>query len=322
MIKSVTITNYLGESMELELTRPDKSGIYIKKIDGLGPVNAQVNLTELSSADGSVYNSSRLNSRNIVMTLGLMFNPMIEDSRHLLYRMFPLKKEVRVDVLTDRRALYTIGYVEKNEPDIFNKEETQQISILCTSPFWNFPIPYEAKYYYAEKGFEFEFWNPKSEGASITDKEIEFGTITNLEEVDVINPGDNDCGMVIDIICTNDFVISSYPSDDYWFTLTNLQTSEQIKVIFSRLPSSILSPFGVVRVGDTIRISTVKGDRYASYVRNGSQYNIINVLGRNIDWIQIHPGHNTFSAGYSVHVPAYEKPFALSFTYNIQYIGV
>ena len=37
MIKSVTVTNYLGESLKMKLTNPYDSGIAITDITGIGP---------------------------------------------------------------------------------------------------------------------------------------------------------------------------------------------------------------------------------------------------------------------------------------------
>ena len=54
MIKSVTVTNYLGESLKMELTNPYDSGIAITDITGIGPGKADINVTELTSSDGSL----------------------------------------------------------------------------------------------------------------------------------------------------------------------------------------------------------------------------------------------------------------------------
>jgi hypothetical protein len=68
MIKSVTVTNYLGESIKMELGFPEKSGFLIQNIDGLGPGKATINLTQFATSDGSLFNSAKLNERNIVFT--------------------------------------------------------------------------------------------------------------------------------------------------------------------------------------------------------------------------------------------------------------
>ena len=60
MIKSVTITNHLDESIKLDLFNPEESGFIIKNIEGLGPVKANINFKELATNDGSIDNSTRL----------------------------------------------------------------------------------------------------------------------------------------------------------------------------------------------------------------------------------------------------------------------
>ena len=60
MIKSITVTNYLGESLKMELTNPYDSGFAITDITGIGPGKADINVTELTSSDGALHNSSRL----------------------------------------------------------------------------------------------------------------------------------------------------------------------------------------------------------------------------------------------------------------------
>ena len=122
MIKSVTVTNYLGDSIKLELTRPEKSGFIIKSIDGLGPSPANVNTTEVSTNDGSLFNSARSSQRNIVLKLQFTetFTESIEDIRQKTYKYFPLKKNLTLLIETDNRIVSTVGYPETNEPTIFD----------------------------------------------------------------------------------------------------------------------------------------------------------------------------------------------------------
>lgn len=133
MIRSFTVTNPQGESLTLELVRPDLSGFQVKLIDGLGPVDATINFSDFGSGDGAMYNSSRVGTRNIVLTLGFMEKPTIEATRHLSNKYFPNKKNVHIVIVTDERTVVTDGYVEKNNPDIFSSEEGCQISIICPS---------------------------------------------------------------------------------------------------------------------------------------------------------------------------------------------
>ena len=58
MLKDVTITNYLGKSVTYSFEGPtleDQSGLLITEIEGLGPVKATVNMTQLATADGDIF---------------------------------------------------------------------------------------------------------------------------------------------------------------------------------------------------------------------------------------------------------------------------
>ena len=81
MIHSITVTNYLGDSLTLTLSRPEESGFIVMSVTGLGPAKANINTTEISTNDGALYNSARVTSRNIVLSLRFLFDPTIEDVR-------------------------------------------------------------------------------------------------------------------------------------------------------------------------------------------------------------------------------------------------
>lgn len=138
MIKSVKITNYLNDSITMELMNPEKSGFIITKIDGLGPGKATINKTEIANYDGSLYNSARFNSRNIVLGIRFMQydTESIEDLRQKSYKFFPIKSKVRLTIVTDNREAFIEGYIESNEPNIFSDKEETNISILCPDPYF------------------------------------------------------------------------------------------------------------------------------------------------------------------------------------------
>ena len=83
MVNSIIVTNYLGESIVLELGKPEESGFLITSIDGLGPVKANINTTNKSGMDGSKYNSAKRENRNIVIHLKFISDgtETIEDIR-------------------------------------------------------------------------------------------------------------------------------------------------------------------------------------------------------------------------------------------------
>ena len=65
MFKSVTVTNYRGDSLELPLRWPNESGLLLYKIDGISPGEVTVNSQDYAVLDGGVYNSSRMGTRTI-----------------------------------------------------------------------------------------------------------------------------------------------------------------------------------------------------------------------------------------------------------------
>ena len=134
MIKSVIVTNHLGESLEMVLANPWDTGFAITSIKGLGPSKANINVTDIATSDGAIYNSARQNKRNIVFKIQFVGTELIETLRQKTYKYFPIKKKVALRFVTDNRDVEIIGYVESNEPDIFRSDEFCQISIICPDP--------------------------------------------------------------------------------------------------------------------------------------------------------------------------------------------
>lgn len=166
MLKSVTITNYRGESVVYKIEGVDvndNNGLLITNIDGLGPVKADINMTKLVTSDGSIFNSARLEPRNIVIEARFTNATSIEDARQLSYKFFPIKKQVTIRVETDNRIAETTGYVESNEPNIFSEESDVQISILCESAFFYSPDKDVTTFSGVEAKFEFVYENAYSE---------------------------------------------------------------------------------------------------------------------------------------------------------------
>ena len=279
MIKSVTVTNYLGDSIKLELTKPEKSGFIVMGITGLGPGKSNINTTEVSTNDGAVYNSSRVSSRNIVISVRFMWKETIEDARQLSYRYFPLKRKVTLLIETDNRTSEIEGYVESNEPDIFSKEEGADISIICPNPFFYSAYETHSTTFGAiMPAFEFPFSNE-----SLTEPLLEMSTIEKQPNRNLIYNGDCETGVTIHIrasgAATN-------------IALHNVGTREVMRINTTALAT--LTGSGLV-AGDEIVICTIKGSKSASLVRNGKTTNILNCVNKDADWFQISKGSNIFA---------------------------
>ena len=159
MLKSVSVTNFKNETLEVELAHPEPSGLIIYNIEGIGGGKADINTTDSATGDGSWYNSAKSQPRNIVLYAKLMQTPSVEENRHKMYQYFPLKTKIRLLFKTDQRSLYIDGYVESNDTPIFSSEEYSQISIVCPDPcFYSISNPYTI-FSGTVPLFEFPFWD-------------------------------------------------------------------------------------------------------------------------------------------------------------------
>lgn len=69
MLRAVTVTNFKGESMRMELSKPEDTGMIIYNITGIGSSMANINTTDMATMDGAKFNSARAQTRNIVFTI-------------------------------------------------------------------------------------------------------------------------------------------------------------------------------------------------------------------------------------------------------------
>lgn len=284
MIYSIVVTNYLGDRIKLELGKPDISGFLIKSITGLGPAKANVNTTEVSTNDGSLFNSARLSQRNIVLDLvfiNTVYGESIEDLRQKSYKYFPLKKSVELTIETDNRYVKTTGYVESNEPNIFSSQEGTQISIICPDPYF-----YSAgedgnnvtNFYSIDPMFEFPFSNE-----SLDEPLLVFGEIQIKTEGVITYHGDSEIGVMI-------YIHAIGPATN--INIYNTETREVMKINTEKISS--LTGKGIV-ASDDIVINTAKGEKSITLIREGVSYNILNCLDKNTDWFTLAKGDNIFA---------------------------
>lgn len=288
MVNAVTVTNYLGESLRLELAHPEKSGIYIKEITGIGPPKADVSVTDIATMDGGFYNSARAEKRNIVMTIGFWdwASFIIEETRHLTYKYFPVKKPLVLVFETDSRKAMISGYVESNEPNIFSKQEEAQISIVCPYPYFTAVDSNENTIEFSSTVSEFEF--PFS-NESLTEPLIEFSTIVKYSEYNLFYAGDTEVGLMFTIH-------ASGPATN--ITIYDLKSGYVMKIDTTKLAAlrdANGNLIGGIRAQDDIIINTVQGNKYIRLLRNGVYTNILNCLDRNTDWFLLSKGDNLFT---------------------------
>lgn len=280
MFKSVTVTNYRGDSLELPLRWPNDAGLLISKIDGITPGNVTVNSQDYAILDGGVYNSSRMETRTITINFYYGFTPQIESARHRAYQYFPVKEQVRLDFLTDERNLSIWGWVEENDTQIFSEQEEGQVTIVCPDPYF-----YEhdtVSYILGGSAAEFEF--PFS-NESLTEPLICFSDYGpgNVYEVDY--HGDIEVGAIIRIHFKDTASIGD-------LKIYDIIDNQELVLNFEDIQAK--TGITIEQYGDIV-INSVKGQKDIYYERFGTRKSIIKAFDiLNFPWMYLSPGDNLF----------------------------
>lgn len=289
MLNSVVITNHRGLSSELVLKDPYTNGINILNITGLGPPPAMINMSDYAVIDGALYNSTKIQARNIVFTIRFLPNVhgelharSVEDIRHYVYELFPIGSPITMDFQTTGHNLRSYGYVENAELDMFSKDEELVISIQCPDPnfhqLFDGHIGLQKEMATISGGFEFPFANE-----STTERFLKFADIDVTTSINFVYDGQISTGFTIEVNVTG-------PVTNFVFY--NQKTFESVRINSSTLVAMTGSD---LIAGDRVVISTVAGRRQAVLYRSGDTYNILQTLGTNVTWPVVRQGSNSFT---------------------------
>lgn len=257
---SLSIENKAGQRIALS----DEKNVVITKIDGLTPPAASIITNTVAMHDGSKFNSSRVEPRNIVISMRLTND--VEKTRILLYKYFRIKQWCKIYYANDSRNVYCEGYVEAFENDRFALSNEVQISIVCPSPWLKELDEIVFNMSLLMDMFEFPF--------SIESRGVEFSSLSQNALTPVINSGDVETGIILELSATNEVVNPR---------IYNADTHEMIGLNFTMI------------AGDLIRISTVKGEKYVKLIRDGVETNILNSLMSAPAWFQVPVGETNFT---------------------------
>lgn len=302
MIRGIQIMNEKGDLLNLKLEDPWSTGINVKNVTGISPPPADIFSTPYGSLDGGVYAGSRVPTRTVVFTLGLMFHPQVEDSRMILYNFFRIKDPVSIMFFTDSRELIIDGYVDSNDVDIFSQNETATVSVTCVDP-WFHSLD-KTKYRMAGIVPKFEFpFSSELDGSDL----IEFSDISIDTRTNIVYEGDIQTGFVGYFTFTSGNFHNIY--------LYNMQTRERMTLYTDQVALRTGTPLGR---GDEIQISTISGQKTAYLLRDGVLYNIIGMVDKDSTWLQLTKGDNIFAIASDNGV----ENIGFSLTYQDKYAGI
>lgn len=270
----------------LNLTQ-NESNYQVVGIEGLQPPAATINLSKNANMDGSTFNSSYLNERNIVLTVKLRGE--VEKNRLKLYEFLGTGDYCKIFYSNGSRQVYCEGHAESIENDMFSESQEVQISIICENPYL-----YALNLIYMDISkdfnvFEFPF--------SIEESGAELSSLELNRRASVLNLGEAPTGIEM-----------------------TLHSTMHVRnpIIYNESTGDFLKLNTDLNVGEIIIINTNKGKKYIKKYVDGVEYNILNTLVGGSTWHQLKVGANAFVYTADEN----ESTLFIEFTYGTLYKGV
>ena len=257
---TLKVKNDRGDLLNLS----NNANYTVYKIDGLTPPHATINSSVNTTMDGSSINSTRIESRNIVIYMTI--NGSVEANRINLYKFFPVKKAITLYFSNGTRDVHINGTVELIECNLFSSKQVAQISIICPKPYFKDVEELVSSFSDISSLFEFPFSIPASG--------TELSAITTNIRKTIVNTGDIESGIIIKLFATGSVVNPT---------------------IYNVLKRTHMSLNVTMQASDTIIINTNVGEKSITLVRAGVSANILGYMERDSEWLTLESGDNVFT---------------------------
>lgn len=273
LAKKITITNSVGDSIDI-----GHDGDY-RLIDGFDLSGLAATLNRISGAiHGVIYQSTRLQQRDDFDIQFFIYKQYrdtvwVEDARHKLFAVLnPLKNPMRIDFTTKANKAYYINAELLSLPILpqgFDNDNGKwQKGLLQLSA--SDPLIYEE----AATRTDIALWRANLEfPLELPVEGIEVGYREPSLIANVVNNGSNDTGMDIRFSSLSEVVTPQ---------LININTYEQLKLNMTMLP------------GDVVEVSTYRGHRKVTLIRNNVRSNIFSKVDLSSTFLQLRTGDNLF----------------------------
>lgn len=144
MLTKVEIVNVRGDVLSLPLS--DFSGGYlVEDIQGLDPVKATLTSSSMAQVDGAQPQSSRRETRNITMKLGIKpdyVSTTVDGLRTALYSYLMPKSFSTLNFYKDDSFFAsTLAQIESLENNMFSQDPEMDASLICFDPDFYAPAP-------------------------------------------------------------------------------------------------------------------------------------------------------------------------------------
>lgn len=284
MYFTLTVENPRGE----RLTLTEYRSAYQVTYTGLGPVGATVNMSSLGMVNGDKFNSARVGSRNVVLTVSIMNN--VEANRLRLYRFFPVEETVKLYYKNGARDVYTEGVVESCDPYQFDPVERVQISILCPQPYLIGAEEIVKDISGITSHFKFPF--------SIAAEGMAFSSYSTSGYAILHNEGDRPTGFIISVFARNDVLEP---------------------VVYNVLTNEAFRLSGTLEAGHTLTIDTRAGHKRMTITDPaGVVWNALHRKTKASAWLELATGDNYIS----YHAADGAESMLVTLRHNNLFVGV
>ena len=260
MYKDLILENAAGDSLTIGASGP----FLLDSITGIDPPPGIINTSSAALLDGQIYNSSKLDMRQIIIAFAIQ-GPAAAN-RIRIYTVLKSAQLVKLRYVGQQRDVYIEGYVSDIDIAYMKQKQICTVQILCPQPYFLAAEQMVNELTQVVKRFHFPF-------ASEATPEIVFGELSNELGITIDNEGDLECGMVIELYAaaavTNPKVFN-YITQEYFGLSYALQTA------------------------DLVTIDTRPGKKSVTLLRSGVTTNIINYVMQGSSWLQLPANGGTF----------------------------
>lgn len=257
-----TTLHYIGANgNDVDLFRNDY--FELTNADGLTGISSDISSSTTPSMDGDKVNNVRTQPRGIVLDLRVKNGVDVEEAKRYILHTIKPKQNGRL-VFTQRgRAIDITGVVEAISMPRFGRGVVMQVSLYCSSPYWQ---DVENVLVEISRAISLHYFPIDENGLAFPSDGIPFGEYDLNMTQTYTNDGDADCGMVISIIAIGD--------------VTN-------PVIY-KSDGSYIGVNDSLVAGDELIINTNRGEK--RIIKNGTS--VLNKIKSGSSFIQLDTGDN------------------------------
>lgn len=237
----------------------------ITEFQGLNPPKATINTNTTATLDGGMFNSSKLDMRNINVAFAI--EEEAEKNRLAVYNVVQSKMPLRIYYKSEYLDIFIDGYVEEMDISYFAKKNIVTINVLCPFPYLKGAKEIINELSAVKPKFHFPF-------ASESEGELIFGEYDTLSSATVENAGSVVAGLTFELFAKE--------------TLSNPKIIDYFTAKFMEINIEM-------QAGDLITITTGQGNKTVTLLRDGVNSNIFNLLTKESSWLQLDIGGGIYA---------------------------